>query len=461
LLSVGGIAAGWVIALGKVTVSLGAIGFAALTVFVFIFLSTFPLDGSIATIRERSLNILLFLYLAPLMMLGRVFALVGHNPVYLPDVLILLAVVLMLSRVSFRSVTPLPLVLTLIAGLALRAVYAGHAAGYKDALKGMVLAYYPLVGLIMAGWIALRDDAEILLQRLAKYVLPLTPIGLLIVIATRVGYVPASYGMYLGIAGAFAVCPAVPRRWLLAVAVFVAATALAAASARRGAALTVVIAPAAAWLAASRSRPRLTTAIALSSLAALIAAVAVTVSTSTIDAVRLPLVGNLVLRSTNGTQNASGNVAIREAMWSYAIHTVASQDPVLGVGAYHPIEVDFEGNDLVSDPADGVHNSFVGYAFYAGFPAAGLVILALALALWRTWRIRASSPYAPALFGGIVGVIVTALTNVTLETTYMGGPSWLLVGAAVGLAGSVDRRQGTLSLRARRDASAREGDAGR
>jgi O-antigen ligase len=84
-----------------------------------------------------------------------------------------------------------------------------------------------------------------------------------------------------------------------------------------------------------------------------------------------------------------------------------------------------------------VHNSFIGYTFYAGFPAGLLVVAAFLLGLWQTWRHRHRSRYMPALFGSLVGVVLTAFTNVALETTYIGGPSWLILGAAIGAAATV------------------------
>ena len=38
----------------------------------------------------------------------------------------------------------------------------------------------------------------------------------------------------------------------------------------------------------------------------------------------------------------------------------------------------------------GVHNSFVGYAFYSGFPSAFLVLLSLTIALAYSWKHRAT-----------------------------------------------------------------------
>src|SRR5207237_7440157 len=86
---------------------------------------------------------------------------------------------------------------------------------------------------------------------------------------------------------------------------------------------------------------------------------------------------------------------------------------------------------------NGPHNSFVGYAFYAGYPCAALVIAAFVLALWRLWRARHLTMYAPALFGAIVGAAVIALTNVALESPYIGGPIWALLAWAAAVAAHV------------------------
>jgi O-antigen ligase len=388
--------------------------------------------------RDTLILVALASYLCPLFMLGRVFALVGHNPVYAPDVLLLGAAALMLplSRGALRKLAPLPLFCVLVALLALHAVYVGVHHGYPTALKGIVLAFYPLVAVVIAAWFGSTGQAERLLSFLPRYVLPLVPLGLAMVVVTGGSEIPASYGLYLGIAAAFAASPRVPRRRLLALTTVLGAGLLVAISAKRGAAITVLLAPAAAWLAASRYRSRLRSVLTVCSGLAAVTLVALVVSLGVISLTHLPVAGAVVARATGQSVSATDNVGLREAMWSYALHTTYSQNPLLGVGAYHPIEVTYAGNDISLAVASGVHNSFVGYAFYAGLPAGLLVAMTFLIALWRTWRIRWLSDYAPAMFGSLVAVVLTALTNVAFETTYIGGPSWVILACAAGLAAS-------------------------
>jgi hypothetical protein len=80
-----------------------------------------------------------------------------------------------------------------------------------------------------------------------------------------------------------------------------------------------------------------------------------------------------------------------------------------------------------------VHDSFVGYTFYAGYPEGLLVVFVWFWGVVRLWRVRRRSPYAPAVLGCVVAAILTAATNVSFEVTYMGGPSWLILGLAFGL----------------------------
>jgi O-antigen ligase len=94
----------------------------------------------------------------------------------------------------------------------------------------------------------------------------------------------------------------------------------------------------------------------------------------------------------------------------------------------------------VVDRKSGVHNSFVGYALYSGFPSAILVMLAFLLAGVGAWRSRAL-PARASLFGALLAATVTCLTNVALETPFIAGPAWAIVGAALGA--SAAPREGT------------------
>jgi hypothetical protein len=384
------------------------------------------------TSRGRLLSVLLILYLVPLLMLGRAFAVLGQNPVYVPDVLIMLAALLMLPKLKLRALTPFPVLCGLIALLALNAVYVGTKNGYPAATKGFILVVYPLLAIVVAGWLAGRGDTVRVLSFLPRYVLPTIPIGLALAIAAHAIVVPASYGLYLGVGAAFAATAGTPRRRLVALSVVVGFALLTAHSAERGPALTISLAALGAWLASNRLRSTSGSGLTVVAVLSVVVVAAFAVSVGVVSPTRVPVVGHLVARATaSGDTAAANNVGIRKAMWSYALHTTYTQDPLLGVGAFHPVDLTYFGNNLALDPGTGVHNSFVGYTFYAGFPAGILLILVFALTMWRMWRIRHTHPFAPVLFGALVAVVVTALTNVALETTYIGGPSWLILGAAI------------------------------
>jgi O-Antigen ligase len=396
--------------------------------------------SSAAGAREVILTTILLLYVVPLLMLGRVFALVGSSPIYLPDVLLVLAALLMLPKVKLGLIRPVPLLCTAIAVLALHAVYVGYEHGYPAATKGLVLALYPLLAIAIAGWIGGLDRPDHVLSVLAQYVLPLITVGLAVVILSNASFIAASYGLYLAIAGAFAVTRGMPYRRMLGLSTCVGLILLVSINAERGPTLTVLLAALSAWLAGSRFRSRATNIGRTLAAAAVVTGVAFTFSLGIVHATQIPVVGRLATRvtATNTSEgvSAANNVTLRRAIWSYALHTTYAQNPLLGVGAYHPIEVTYFGNDLQRNADTGVHNSFVGYIFYAGFPAGVLVVLVFAIGLWRVWRVRHRTIYAPALFGSLVAVVVTSLTNVALETTYIGGPSWCVLAIAVGVAGN-------------------------
>jgi hypothetical protein len=396
--------------------------------------------STVASAREVTLTTILLLYAVPLLMLGRVFALVGSSPIYLPDVLLVLAALLMLPKIKLGLIRPTPLLCTCIALLALHAVYVGHQHGYPDATKGLVLVLYPLLAIAIAGWVAGLDSPDRALSFLPRYVLPLIVVGLVLVLLTSASFIAASYGLYLGIAAAFAVTPGIPCRRVLGLSTVVGLVVLVSINAERGPTLTVLLAAVSAWVAASRLRSRAVTISRTLAVAAVITGAALTLSLGIVSASGVPVVGRLATRATatNTSQDvsAANNVTLRRAIWSYALHTAYSQNALLGVGAYHPIEVTYRGNALRSKTDIGVHNSFVGYVFYAGYPAGLLLVLVFAVGLWRIWRIRQRTIYAPALFGSLVAVVVTSLTNVALETTYIGGPSWCVLAIAVGVAGN-------------------------
>jgi O-antigen ligase len=302
-----------------------------------------------------------------------------------------------------------------------------------------VLVLYPLVAVAAAGWVAGLKDVDHTLSVLPRYILPLIAVGQVVVMATNATLVAASYGLYLGIGAAFAIVPGIPGRRLLGLSCLVGFMLLVAFQAERGPTLTVLLAALSAWLAASRFRSRGSGRAAMVAVLIVITGTALAFSLGIARGpTQIPIVGRVIERATatsSSDPEAANNVGLRTAAWSYALNATYVENPLLGVGAYHPIELTFHGNDLATNPGTGVHNSFIGYVFYAGYPAGLLVVLVFVLGVLRIWRIRRLTVYAPALLGALVAVVVTALTNVALETTYIGGPSWLVLAGAVGLAG--------------------------
>jgi O-antigen ligase len=222
-------------------------------------------------------------------------------------------------------------------------------------------------------------------------------------------------------------------------------------SAKRGVALTLFLSCAAAWVA-SRRLHLLSRKTMIALCAGLLAATLGVCVVAGIVAVPTswPVLGRLAERASGQQASAASNVTLRELMWSYALTTTLNNDPLLGVGAYHPIEVELRNNNVANNLASGVHNSFIGYTFYAGFPEGFLVVGVFGFGVIRLWRVRRRSIYAPAVLGAVVSAIVTALTNVSFEVTYMGGPSWLVLGLAFGLSAKLmdmpDRDESIASL---------------
>lgn len=387
--------------------------------------------------RDIAIYMLLVLYVAPMLLFARSYALIGYRPVYLADVLIALAAVLAVPRMWTRGVRTLSFLCCALALLMLHAVLVAYYAGYPGATRGFVMILYPLVGASLAGWLSVRARPDESIARLARLVFPLVSVGLALSLVLGALIVSASYGLYLATICAFAVAPKVPRRRLFALAGVLGIVLLVGFNAKRGPMLAIAVAVLGAWLASRPLRSGSVTVRTVLTVSIATVALAFAASTGLIVPSGLPVVGRLVERATATTSSANpeaaNNVALRTAIWSYALRTTAHSKPLFGMGAFHPIEVSLDGNDLVTDPESGVHNSFIGYAFYAGFPAGALIVCVFAFAMWRIWRVRRRSIYAPPLFGALCGVIVTASTNVALETTYIAGPSWLIVAAAVAL----------------------------
>lgn len=372
----------------------------------------------------------LFLYAFPLFAFGIAYAELGVNPVYLADVLATLSVLVALPFVwpelkspGIKSFAWLAFFVALLAG---QAVFAGLQRGYVDAIKGGVLALYPLLAMGWAGWFSRFREAWSIFPR---YILTGIAPGLALVSLLGLPLIPAAYGLYLSVLAAFAAVPGMPRRKLLLLSAAVGEIILIAGPEKRGPALAVAVSFLASWIAArafrARSAGRLVPLAAMSA----IALAGLGLNLSRVDVQTVPVAGGFLTRTLDTVNDpgsaAAENVTIRFVIWDYAIRA-AGQHPLTGLGAGHPVEVVYKGND-VGAKGSGPHNSFIGYAFYAGFPSAILVVLIFFSALLRTWKARRASPYASALFGAVVGATLIALANVALESTYIAGPTWMIL----------------------------------
>ncbi|MGC9963752.1 MAG: hypothetical protein ABSE47_17940, partial [Acidimicrobiales bacterium] len=219
---------------------------------------------------------LLLLYVLPLFMLSRTYALVGKNPIYLPDLLATICAAIALGRAKWRHLEVFAVVGVLIGVLMMHGVLVGREHHYPDAIKGLVLALYPILAVPIAGWASQRIDLERLLSVLPRLVLPTIPLGLLVLHGHHL--IPSAFGLELGIAGAFAAVSGMPSRKLLAVSFVLGTVLLIAFSAKRGVTLTVLCSVAAAWVASKRlsQLSRMTmVGIAIGLLAAVFAAAVV------------------------------------------------------------------------------------------------------------------------------------------------------------------------------------------
>lgn len=375
-------------------------------------------------LASRVPGIAFSVYLVGILSFGREFALVGISPIYLADVLAVLTV--MFSRKKWTSrltaVGTPRLAVYIIAILGTQSVVRGLTEGYPSALKGGVLAIWPLLSLYIAVWIS----ADNLIAKSTKFLcLPL--IGILVATTLGMQTVTASYGLYLSVAVSFAVVSKGKWGSILRWSAWIGAVVLFAESARRGPILAIVVSLCAARIAASPKIKSPLPGIGVIIGVGLLTLIMVNTRASISN---MPYIGTSVARVASGFSQpggeASNNIDIRFKMWRYALQTVNEVSPLFGVGAGHPIMLEYGTTDL-STKEVGPHNSFVGYAFYVGYPAAALVILLWIVSMVRCWRMRNDFVYASAIFGGLVGAAGISLTNVALETTYMGGPTWLLI----------------------------------
>ncbi|GAA3040990.1 O-antigen ligase family protein [Streptomyces glomeratus] len=382
--------------------------------------------------------------LVPLLLLGKTYATVGRAPFYAMDVLAAFALLSTLHQwgprvFSEKRLRWFRVAAVGLAVMACQAVYRGIAAGYPGALKGLILGLYPVLGWCAATWFLTRPVAEAVRWRWVLYV---PTGGLFLTWALNIPLQTAASGLYLAIAGAFGAQLRLRGKSRLLLWTLVGAALMTAVASKRGPLLAVVAAVTATTLAGWDRRRRV---IRLPMLSWSIATMGVLgVLGFTLfgqDVSDMPVVGGLagrVLRSHDTSTEAGANVELRLEMWREAFRSV-QEDPLLGTGAGHPIDVVRHGEHLNASGA-GPHNSFVGYVFYLGWPAGIAVVLLVAGTLRRTWRAR-QHPAAASWFGATVGVAVTAFTNVAFETTYIGLPSWLVLACAFALVG-VPREDG-------------------
>lgn len=386
---------------------------------------------------------LLLIWLACVLTFGRLFSEIGVAPIYIADVLAMSGTLLSLPQwwpvAVKRGLRGLLLIAVTLAGLTVQSLYRGLEAGYPSALKSACMGVYPIVGVAIAGLVVRNPD---IVRQFARRVMPLVPIGFLIIGLSGGSFIAASIGLYLSCAAAWAAAPGNARRGTVGILTLVAGCYLAESGARRGPVLAILLAVVATRVAArealSQHRGRRLTVAAIYCLSvALIGASSILLvnGSGRLDSKELLIFGPVVSRVLASTQpdtESANNVALRQAMWRYALSTTAKENPLFGRGSGRPIESGL-GTSVTVDRKSGVHNSFIGYAFYMGFPAAILVVTAFVLAAVRCWQYR-FLPYFAPLLGAAVAAVTTSMTNVALETPYIAGPSWAILGAAAGSA---------------------------
>ena len=371
----------------------------------------------------------LLVLLVGLLAFSRTFAVIGKSPVFLPELLLVVAAVS--SRRSWWPIHPslrsFAVIGSLLFALNVQAVIRGIEYGYPTAAKGMTMGFWPLAAVIVSALLTRRPD----LHSKLPYLLILVAPGLVATVALGIEIVASAFGLSLAVAAGFAASPQGRARTVLAIGAVVGTMLLTVIGDKRGPLLAIVIAVVLVRLA-SRSNAKWhgswSFVLGLSFLFAF--------GIANLNAQSGSLVSSDVIRRVQSSGDlsteAGRNVDIRFEMWKYAIRTTVHESPFFGTGAGRPLSFVYGNNDL-SQQDSGPHNSFVGYAYYSGFPSAALVLACFWMAARRALACRKTHPGAAPLLGALGAVFVTSLTNVVFETTYIGSIGWLIIGAAMSL----------------------------
>lgn len=385
---------------------------------------------------EIATAVLIGLYLVPLFAFARVFSYVGIPPIYLPEVLLVAALAVGVRQwmPAYREFVPqsYKLLTAGFAAVACIATWHGVSKGYDQAVKGLAFVAYPLLSGPVAAWIKVRGAQWI---RTLTVAVAASPLGLLILLFVDGKLVvSAAYGFYFaGLIGIMMCREPGPLRVALFLDVLAGILFLAS-TGRRGPILTVLIALAVAqFFSGGRLSPAFSKLVpgAAFALALLFGAVAL----GGVAPGDLPGIGSTITRTQsifNGSADASeANVAFRIELWKYSLRTAVSEGPLLGTGFGRPFALEFRGADLETEDTGGAHNSFVGIAYYMGFPALALFLAMIVLAVRRVGKKQLTSVIQPAQAAWLAAGLVTMFTNVALEAPYIGGPFWLLLGWCV------------------------------
>ncbi len=388
--------------------------------------------GSAAYRLTAASALLLGAYLVPLFAFGRVYAYAGVDPVYLPEVLLLAALVLSVPLWWEAYLRAVPRwyrwASAGFAAVGLLATWNGLAHGYPGALKGLVFVVYPLVSGPCAAWIRVNGAPW---RAIALAAAVAAPIGLLVLTLTDSSTViPAAYGFYLaGLVGLAVTARPGNGRWIL-VTLACLGPVLLLGTGRRGPALALIVAFVVALMASRRMAARTVRPVVIACILGA-AMLMVAIGVGGVAPSRLPVVGDAVRRTSASVGSPTGeseaNVAFRFDLWQYSMETAVHDGFWLGTGFGRPFDFRFRAVDYRTVDTGGPHNSFVGVFYYMGIPA-GLAFIALIVAAFRSAGRRGGSPQvAPVQLALLAAGVVTMFTNVALEAPYIGGPIWILI----------------------------------